>query len=213
MKLLFPFKKYDESSDYSKVDLSKSYLEQINLNILDNSSLSEYLKKLSNIQNTPVLYGGYLEERALYNDKTHFQSGSKQRNIHLGVDFWADAGTEIAAPINGVVHSFANNSNLGNYGPTIILKHDLEDKTLYSLYGHLSLESLKNKEVGQQIDKGSVFASLGEEKINVGYVPHLHFQLIRDIEQYSGDYPGVCHKDELDFYKKNTINPIPYFNF
>jgi murein DD-endopeptidase MepM/ murein hydrolase activator NlpD len=213
MKLLFPFKKYDESSDYSKVDLSKSYLEQINLNILDNSSLSEYLKELSNIQNTPVLYGGYLEERALYNDKTHFQSGSKQRNIHLGVDFWADAGTEIAVPIDGVVHSFANNSNLGNYGPTIILKHDIKGKTLYSLYGHLSLESLRNKEVGQQIDKGSVFASLGEEKINVGYVPHLHFQLIRDIEQYSGDYPGVCHKDELDFYKKNTINPIPYFNF
>jgi murein DD-endopeptidase MepM/ murein hydrolase activator NlpD len=212
MKFSLPFKDFQSIADYKKVDLSKSHLEKIKVNILDNTSLSNYLESLIKDENGHILYGGYLEERALYNDKSHFQSGNKQRNIHLGIDFWAKEGTLVVAPLDGIVHSFANNANKGNYGPTVILKHNIGVDTFYSLYGHLSLDSLNNIKIGQTIRQGSIFAKLGEEKINVGYVPHLHFQLIKDLEGYSGDYPGVCHKDDLEFYTANTINPNTYFN-
>lgn len=212
MRFLLPFKDFQSSTAYDYVDLSKSQLEKINVNILDNTSLSKYLNNLRNGKNVSVLYGGYLEERALYNDKSHFKSGKKQRNIHLGLDFWAPEGTEVVAPLDGIVHSFANNSNKGNYGPTIILKHKSDSKTFYSLYGHLSLNSIKNLKIGQPIQQGHIFAELGDETINVGYVPHLHFQLIIDLKNYRGDYPGVCHKDDLEFYSANTLSPNKYFN-
>jgi hypothetical protein len=40
------------------------------------------------------------------------------------------------AALDGRVHSFQNNDSLGNYGPTIILEHQVEDLTFYTLYGH-----------------------------------------------------------------------------
>ena len=212
MNFLPIFKEYRNLNQYKEVDLSQSYLSSIGVDILDNKSLHVFLNRERETKNSKVLYGGYLEKRALYNNKTQFKTGDKQRNIHLGVDFWAPEGTEIVAPIEGVVHSFANNSNYGNYGPTIILRHNVDSRPLFSLYGHLSLESIENKKVGDMISQGEVFASLGDEKVNVGYVPHLHFQLIKDVENQLGDYPGVCHENDLAFYKSNTINPIPYFN-
>jgi hypothetical protein len=48
------------------------------------------------------------------------------------------------SPMNGLVHSFAFNNRLGDYGATIILVHQLIGKSFYTLYGHLSLNSIKN---------------------------------------------------------------------
>jgi len=213
MKFIPVFKEFPNPSHYKPVDLSSTHLTSINVNILDNRSLSSYLNKAKSKKQAEILYGGYLEHRNLYNDKSQFQSGQKQRNIHLGLDFWANEGTEVVAPIDGVVHSFANNRNLGNYGPTIILRHDLDSFEFYSLYGHLSLDSLVGLSVGKVIHQGDVIGKLGDESVNVGYVPHLHFQLVKDIGNYNGDYPGVCHNDDLNFYKLNTIDPTIYFKF
>ncbi len=67
---------------------------------------------------------------------------TEPRRLHLGLDIWGKAGTEIYAPMAGTVHSFAFNNNFGDYGATIILKHELEDFSFYTLYGHLSLADL-----------------------------------------------------------------------
>ena len=213
MKFTPIFKNFTQHRDYKPIDLSKSHLNSQAVNILNNTSLSDYIKDIQHNEQAKVLYGGYLEQRGLYDDKEQFKSNTKQRNIHLGVDFWAKEGTEVVAPIDAVVHSYANNSNYGNYGPTIILQHEKGSSKFYSLYGHLSLESIEYLEVGQRITQGSVFASLGDESINIGYVPHLHFQLIKNMQGYIGDYPGVCHIEDLEYYTRNTINPIPFFNF
>jgi murein DD-endopeptidase MepM/ murein hydrolase activator NlpD len=153
--------------------------------------------------------GGYLEPRGIYRRSTHFNKGnsSTERNIHLGLDLWIEAGTPVFAPLNAEVHSFKNNQNFGDYGPTIILKHQFEGLEFYTLYGHLSLESLNNLEVGQKIAKGQQIATLGTAEVNGDYPPHLHFQIIKEIENYSGDYPGVCTKLELGYYMKNCPNP------
>ena len=71
----------------------------------------------------------------------------------------------------------------------------------------MSLESLNGKAVGQIVKKGNQIATLGAAPINGDYAPHLHFQIIKDIQGKSGDYPGVCSKKEIDFYSKNYPDP------
>jgi murein DD-endopeptidase MepM/ murein hydrolase activator NlpD len=69
------------------------------------------------------------------------------------------------------------------------------------------LESLSNLEVGQKITKGQQIATLGTAEVNGDYPPHLHFQIIRDIGDYLGDYPGVCNKLELGYFMQNCPDP------
>ena len=197
--------------DYVAIDLSK---QNEDLKLFDVSSskawkiyINNYLKKA----NKKVAYGGYLEHRNLYDRSDYFSSQTEeaQRNIHLGLDLWCPAGTDILAAFNGVIHSFNDNTNFGDYGPTIILEHSLGNHKFYSLYGHLSRASIKNIKVGQSVKQGDIIAQLGDAKVNGDYAPHLHFQIIKDLQGKEGDYPGVCSAKELEFYKQNTIDPKP----
>lgn len=203
-------KNFQAKADYKPVDLSKSTLNKVNINPQDHDELSSYLDQIKIRKQAKVLYGGYLEVRSLYNKKSLFNTDSKQRNIHLGVDFWTDAGEMIVCPADGVVHNFADNIGFGNYGPCIVLKHKIDQRDIFTLYGHLSRESLLELKPGQVINKNQVFCGLGRPEENGGYVPHLHFQIIKDIQNYNGDYPGVCHKEDFEFYEKNTISPVSF---
>ena len=106
-----------------------------------------------------------------------------------------------------MVESFAYNNNLGDYGATIILQHQLQTVNFYSLYGHLSLKDLENIRLGQFINRGHRLGQIGLPEENGHWPPHLHFQLIFDIENFDGDYPGVCKKSELVHYRSNCPNP------
>lgn len=192
--------------DYCPINLSFSNKDLDAFDITDPKSCQDYINQILLANGSQVAYGGYLEKRNLYSNSERFAEGA-QRNIHLGMDFWCEAGTKVITPLNGVVHSFENNSDQGNYGPTIILEHKLSDVICYSLYGHLSLKSLKGLYIGMPFNRGTVLATLGETAINVNYAPHLHFQLIHDIQGYAGDYPGVCSSSNLDFYQNNCPDP------
>ncbi len=147
-------------------------------------------------------------KRNLYQRSTHFNNEStEERNIHLGIDLWSAAGSSVICPLDGIVHSFNNNTEIGDYGPTIILKHSIKKETFYTLYGHLSLESIENLKIGMPFKKGNQLATLGIAEINGDYAPHLHFQIIKNIGDYRGDYPGVCSQSNLDFYKDNCPDP------
>jgi murein DD-endopeptidase MepM/ murein hydrolase activator NlpD len=149
-----------------------------------------------------------LEKRNLYADKKGFNSNKEtQRNIHLGVDYWCAAGTKVLTPIQGKVHSFKDNAIVGDYGPTIILEHNLAGERFYTLYGHLSRASLDSLYIGKTFTAGTVLGYLGTADINVNYAPHLHFQVIRDVQGNIGDYPGVCSQDNLAFYQENCPDP------
>ncbi len=190
----------------------------LNLGV-DNSALADiditnpqicqaYIDQFLEKNKAQVAYGGYLEQRNLYKNNNHFSAvPTTPRNIHLGIDFWATAGTVVTTPLDGKIHSFRNNNTSGNYGPTLILEHKIKDKLLYSLYGHLSLESIEQLYTGKLFRKGEPLARLGTSDINVNYAPHLHFQLIWDLQGYKGDYPGVCALEDLNFYRENCPNP------
>jgi murein DD-endopeptidase MepM/ murein hydrolase activator NlpD len=210
MSFLPLFKKFQLQADYKPVDLSKSNLSKLNVNPQDNDVLNNYLDHIKTQQQAKVLYGGYLEKRSLYDEKALFNGHQQNRDIHLGVDFWAEAGAEIIAPLDGVVHSFKDNTGHGNYGPCIILEHEIDDHILYTLYGHLRKKSLLKLKIGQLIEKDQPFSQLGETSENGGYLPHLHFQIMKDIQDFFGDYPGVCSEKDLEYYKSNTLDPIDF---
>ena len=152
--------------------------------------------------------GGYAEKRTAYRvNKSLFGDGDDERCIHLGIDIWMKAGTPIHAPLDGVVHSFADNVGIGNYGPTIILKHELEGVEFYSLYGHLTLSSLIELGVGKRIEQGKSFAAIGQPTENGNWTPHLHYQFIADMMGCRGDFIGVSTETDSEFFL--TLCPEP----
>ena len=152
--------------------------------------------------------GGYLENRSIYKDTDLFQ-GDAERCIHIGVDVFMPAGTPIYAPLAGRVQSFANRSVAGDYGPVIILRHEFDGFEFHTLYGHLSEASLQGLADGKPVAAGDRIADIGPRPINGDWTPHLHFQLIRDMQGMHGDYPGVVRPQELDFYRVNCPDPMP----
>ena len=195
--------------DYTLIDLSVSNHAIKDIDLGDPDACQRYIDHVLAIYKAKVAYGGYLEQRNLYSGNTNFESQeAARRDIHLGVDFWAAAGTRVVAPLKGEVHSFQNNAIKGDYGPTIILTHNIGGFSFHTLYGHLSLESLDDLYVGKVFEQGADLATLGTPAINVHYAPHLHFQLIMDLEGKKGDYPGVCRASEVDFYSQNCPDPM-----
>ena len=167
-----------------------------------------YIENYLTENNAKVAFGGYNEIRNLYKRSEIFNdSNAEERNIHIGLDLWIKAGTPVLAALDGFVHSFNYNIGVGDYGPTIILEHHLENQKFYTLYGHLSLESIKSIQVGTFFQKGQQLATLGDASVNGDYAPHLHFQIIKEIGEKFGDYPGVCSKNDLDFYLDNCPDP------
>jgi peptidoglycan LD-endopeptidase LytH len=151
--------------------------------------------------------GGYNEHRTLYARSRHFDHGVEARRLHLGIDIWGPAGTKVMAPLPGIVHSFAFNNNDSDYGATLLLTHQLEGMGFHTLYGHLSLNSIKNLYEGQRISAGEVIAEFGMRFENGNWPSHLHFQLIADIKDWKGDYPGVCRFSERQQWLDNSPDP------
>ncbi|MEM7119292.1 MAG: aminotransferase class III-fold pyridoxal phosphate-dependent enzyme [Chloroflexota bacterium] len=166
--------------------------------------------------------GRYNEPRKIYSDPTLFVTQASQpvddtpydptlakwRTIHIALDFFMPAGTPINAALDGVVYAFNNNAAAFDYGPVIILEHKTDDGTLfYTLYGHLSLNSLDDLYVGQYVEQGQQIAWMGDYPINGDWPPHLHFQLITDLLDMGVDYPGVALASQRDVWL--SLNPDP----
>jgi len=198
-----------QKQDYCPLNLSVSNSDLDTVDVSNTPELESFVNKEIKRQGAQIAFGGYLEQRGIYQRSTYFNQSNPdtERNIHLGLDLWIEEGTPVYAPLDGTLHSFNNNTNFGDYGPTIILEHMAEDFSFYTLYGHLSLESLEGKVEGQFFKRGETIATLGDVEVNGNYPPHLHFQIIRDLHGNSGDYPGVTNLRDLEFYKQNCPDP------
>lgn len=179
----------------------------LHTDLRDTAAFNEAVRQMLTAKNATVGIGGYFEDRFIYRRSTHFDAASESRNLHLGIDVWIDAGALVYTPLNATVHSFQDNANFGDYGPTIILQHELEGITFYTLYGHLSRESLHGLEVGKYFIKGERIAEVGPFPENGDWPPHLHFQIIASMEGRSGDFPGVASVSERTHYELICPNP------
>jgi len=179
------------------------------------AQFTSYINNKLNAVNAKYGIGGYSENRTVYSRSKIFdadKTGEEPRRLHLGIDIWGKPYTKVIAPLNGIIHSYAFNDGFGNYGVTIILSHLLEGFSFYTLYGHLSLSSIKNIHEGDKINAGDVFAEFGIPIENGHWPPHLHFQVIIDMEVpiaigRKGDYPGVCKYSEREKYLDNCPDP------
>jgi 4-aminobutyrate aminotransferase-like enzyme/Ser/Thr protein kinase RdoA (MazF antagonist) len=169
----------------------------------DTAALSALLFGEMARQRARVGIGRYDEARVIYTAEAFRPAGrplAEGRTVHLGLDLFADPGSPVFAPLDGVVWSAKNNAGRQDYGPTIILEHRAEDAdgplTFFTLYGHLSSSSLEGMEAGRRIGKGEKIASVGPYPENGDWPPHLHFQVILDRLDEEGDFPGVARASE-----------------
>jgi len=156
--------------------------------------------------------GRYDEVRGVYTSALFEKPGNDGpawRTVHLGLDLFVEPGTPVLAPLDGTVHGAADNAGPLDYGPTVILAHQAggEGPAFYTLYGHLSRESVTPLAVGARVAAGDVIARVGAPGENGGWPPHLHVQIVTDLLDKRADFPGVADPAERGVWL--SLSPDP----
>lgn len=180
--------------------------------IADAELFSRHIFDRIRAANSTVGIGRYNEARPIYTSdvyKMEGNDGPEWRTVHLGLDVFMEAGSPVLAPLDGIVHSFADNAAPLDYGPTIILQHTTAGKqlTFFTLYGHLSADSLDGLYAGMPVAQGTCFGKIGSYPVNGGWPPHLHFQIISDMLDKRGEFPGVARPSQRGTWL--SLSPDP----
>ncbi len=166
--------------------------------------------------------GRHDEPRLIYKSDdfaTQVENGIEYRTVHVGFDVFQPAGAPVFAAFDGVVHSVADNPARFDYGPCIILQHATDEGiAFFTLYGHLSRESLEELRAGMAIQCGQRIATIGDYPINGDWPAHLHFQIITDLLDYNGTFPGVARASDHAMWRSlcpdpNVIVGVPASRF
>ncbi|MCF8106397.1 MAG: aminotransferase class III-fold pyridoxal phosphate-dependent enzyme [Desulfohalobiaceae bacterium] len=179
----------------------------------DLSSLSKMIDDLLESAEEKACIGRADEVRLFYTDKRFALDTDEMpenRTVHLGIDVFMPAGSRVYAPLEGKVVSAVDNAGHLDYGPTIILEHATDQgDVFYTLFGHLSRESLTGLKKGRAVDKGERIAWMGEQEVNGGWPPHLHFQVMHDLLGLVGDFPGVARPSQREVWSAIVPDPSP----
>jgi hypothetical protein len=178
------------------LDFSESNPDFVRVDVNDAVGFSELLFSRIRAAEIPVGIGRYDEDRFIYRHSPLFDGKRERRSIHLGIDLFVAEGTEVMTPLAARIHSVADNARPGDYGPTVILEHELDGTRFWTLYGHLGRWSVLHLEIGAELVAGESFAEVGNIAENGGWPPHLHFQVVSELGGRSGDYPGVAAPSE-----------------
>ncbi|MSR02318.1 MAG: aminotransferase class III-fold pyridoxal phosphate-dependent enzyme [Gemmatimonadetes bacterium] len=200
-----------------RVDLSigSEFLDDFRL-IDDDAALERRINWLRQSVGARVAIGEYDEARLLYTSelfRTEGFDGPEWRTVHIGLDLFAEAGCPVRTPIAGRVKSVRHNAGPRDYGPTVVVEHHVTDHeglplTFYTLYGHLDLETLASLHPGQPLQAGATVGRLGAASINGGWPPHVHFQVVVDLLDRSGEFPGVARPSEREVW--TSLSPAPH---
>jgi len=178
----------------------------------DCHQLHEYLDRCREDLGAAVLYGGYEEQRSIYDRSDIFSHTTRRRNVHMGLDVWVTSGTSVVAIADGTIYGHGINHGLGNYGPTIVIKHRCTVRgEFYALYGHL--DDIYRGKVGDAVQVGQHIAHIGTPAVNGDYPPHLHLQIIINMEGNYYDYPGVYTREDVPKIRKNCPDPMTYLSY
>lgn len=179
----------------------------------DAAELGERINQTMAEAATAFAFGRYAEPRELYSNDNFVSGNSEEsRTIHMGIDLFCAAKTPIFAPLDATVKFVANNAQELDYGPMMILRHGAESgDEFFTLYGHLSMETLERVSEGQAISAGEQIATVGTPPTNGNWPPHLHFQLITDLLDLGVDFPGVALKSQQDYWLGLSPSPARFF--
>ncbi len=166
----------------------------------DTAAMTAKLFGALRARGSPLGIGRYDEARLLY--VTDAFAGSEgehpeRRTIHLAHDLFLEPGSPVLAPLDGRVHSVRDNAARLDYGPTVILEHAPPGgPTFYTLYGHLARASVAGLAPGAPVARGDRIAAIGAPPENGDWPPHTHFQIVVDLLDKDGDFPGVAAASE-----------------
>jgi murein DD-endopeptidase MepM/ murein hydrolase activator NlpD len=121
---------------------------------------------------------------------------------HRGVDYAADAGTEIMATSDGVVTERRLD---GSYGNTILIRHPNGFQTRYA-----HMRAFRNGiVVGSRVQQGDVIGYVGQTGLATG--PHLHYEMLisgRHVDPLSVDLPAgdpVPSQDRMRWIEESSV--------
>ncbi|MEK7667493.1 MAG: aminotransferase class III-fold pyridoxal phosphate-dependent enzyme, partial [Gemmatimonadota bacterium] len=178
---------------------------------LETSALTERVFGAMKAAAVSVGVGRYDEARPIYTSEAFATGGrptEEHRTVHLGIDLFAAPGTPVHAPLDATVQCVADNAAPKDYGPFIVLRHETGAGTAFhTLYGHLGPSCLGSLGAGQRVARGERIADVGAPPGNGDWPPHLHFQIITDVLETGGDYPGVALASQRDVWK--SLSPDP----
>lgn len=159
-------------------------------------------------QGLPYGTGPRGEKRSCYaSDQFADAASPERRMVHLGIDIFAPALTPVYAPLPGRVRSVTYNADPLDYGHTLILEHDGGGLPFYTLYGHLADTLPDLLQPGDLVEGGQPIAHFGDWHENGGWSPHLHFQIMSDMLEQSGNFFGVGHESLMAIW--DDICPDP----
>lgn len=131
------------------------------------------------------IFGGFLEDRSPLFDTRH----DPKATIHIGMDYWVDAGTNVHCPLQGeVTFSRGPRSTSGGWGGRL----DIKTKRGIYIFGHLNTPTLVK---GNKIEEHQIIGSIASTDTNGGWMPHLHVQVMT--EQY---YNSFSEPNSIDAY-------------
>ncbi|MFQ5538443.1 MAG: aminotransferase class III-fold pyridoxal phosphate-dependent enzyme [Gemmatimonadota bacterium] len=154
--------------------------------------------------------GRYGEPRAFYLTDAFAGRPSEmpeRRTVHLGVDLFVPPGTPVRAPLDARVCAAADNARRLDYGPTVILEHDAPFGPFWTLYGHLSRESLNTVSPGDEVRAGQEIGRVGAYPENGDWPPHLHVQILLNRMGFERDFPGVAAPRERKVWMSFCPDP------
>lgn len=110
---------------------------------------------------------------AYYRDDWMHPRYNPTPHLHKGLDIFADFGTPVRSPENGVVSRMTNNPAGGGVGAWV---RGSGGTSYY--YAHL-LDYAPDLRVGQRVGVGTVIGFVGDSGNALGGAPHLHFEIHR----------------------------------
>ena len=193
-------------------DLSVGSLEAGNsADFADPAALTQNLSGRMRAAQTAVGVGRYNEARPFYTSdefRVEADDGPEWRTVHLGLDLFMEPGSPVFAPLDGVVHSAQDNAGPLGHGPVVILRHSLSDGlTFFTLFGHLSPDLPGELSEGKSVKKGDRIGRIGNYPDSGVLPPHLHFQIIADLFDFTDDFPGPALPSQRDIWLSLCPDP------
>ncbi len=156
-------------------------------------------------------FGGWLEDRSDIWADTYLKK--EKLFLHLGVDSYVPAGTEVFAVLDGKIVYAGNDTDIGGWGRHVIQMVLYCDQVHALIYGHLhkNLECKKG-----DIRKGQPIGWVGDKHHNGQWAPHLHLQLwgcnvvdVTDWKKFLEKYDGYGKLADRNLWANICPDPTP----
>lgn len=125
---------------------------------------------------------------------------SDSRPYHCGVDITA-SNTDVYAAASGTV---VYKNSYGDNGLHVVISHNINGKTVKTLYSHLSDYS-SCPEVGQTVKKGTKIGVMGSTGRSTA--PHLHFAIYTGSSNNPWGYASSSGTNKINFDGCTFYNP------